>query len=127
MFAFIFSSAFQSVCYLGQWSAVLINVPNPGALRQSGNPNRTVGNGHSNNNNTKSNLNYALKRLGQNNPQNKHTLGGGEGACDEMRGGELRRLGVDGCIPDGGICVKVVFDFGCKSDNGVYFGKLEYV
>lgn len=40
-------------------------------------PSRTVGNGHCNNNNTKSNLNYALKRLGQNNPQNKHKWGGG--------------------------------------------------
>lgn len=121
MFAFISSSAFQSVCYLGQWSAVLINFPNTGALRQSGNPNRTVGNGHSNNNNnTKSNLNYALKRLGQNNPQNKHTLGGGEAAGDEMQGGELHRLCVEVFIPDGGIC-------GVKSDNSVYFGKLVYV
>lgn len=47
--------------------------------RQSGNPRGTVGDGRSNNNNTKSNLNYALKRLGQNNPQNKHKRGVGEG------------------------------------------------
>lgn len=86
MFAFIFSSTFQSLRYLGHWSAVLINFPNTGALRQSGNPSRTVGNGHSNDNNTKSNLNYALKRLGQNNPQNKHKWGGGEAACDQKQG-----------------------------------------
>lgn len=72
--------------YLGQWSAVLIIFPNTGALWQSGNPRRTEGNGHSNNNNTKSNLNYALKRLGQNNPQNKHKWGEGQAACDQMQG-----------------------------------------
>lgn len=51
-------------------------------------PSRTVGNEHCNNNNTKSNLNYALKRLGQNNPQNKHKRGGGGATCDRMQGGE---------------------------------------
>lgn len=54
-------------------------------------PSRTVGNEHCNNNNTKSNLNYALKRLGQNNPQYKHKRGGGDAACDQMQGGELHR------------------------------------
>lgn len=83
VFAFIFSSTFQSPLYLGHWSAVLINFPNTGAALRAGNPSRTVGNGHSNNNNTKSNLNYALKRLGQHNPQNKHKCGGGEVACDQ--------------------------------------------
>lgn len=86
-----------------------------------------MGNGHSNNNNTKSNLNYALKRLGQNNPQNKHKRGGGEAACDQMPGGELHRLCVDGFIPDGRDLCLVVFDFGCESDDGVYFGKPECV
>lgn len=38
-------------------------------------PGRTVGNGHCNNNNAKSNLNYALKRLGRNNPRHKHKTG----------------------------------------------------
>lgn len=96
MFAFIFSSTFQILCYLGQWSAVLINFPNTGALRQLGNPSRTVGKGHSNNNNTQSNLNYGLKRLGQNNPQNKHKCR--EGSCCAC---------VDVFIPDGGICVQL--------------------
>lgn len=123
MFDFIVSSTFQILCYVGQWSAVLINFPNTGGLRQSGNPSRTVGNGHSNNNNTKSNLNYALKRLGWNNPQNKHKWGGGKAARDQKQGGELRRLCVDVFIPDGGILCKVVFDFGRKSGDGVYFGK----
>lgn len=40
-------------------------------------PGRTVGSGHCNNNNAKSNLNYALKRLGRNNPRHKHKRGGG--------------------------------------------------
>lgn len=111
MFAYIF---IQSLRYLGQWSAVLINFTSTGALRQSGNPSRTVGNGHSNNNNTKSNLNYALKRLGQNNPQNKHKRGGGEAACDQMPGGELHRLCVDGFIPDGGICVWLCLILGVR-------------
>lgn len=74
---------------------------------QAGNPSRTVGNGHSNNNNTKSNLNYALKRLGQNNPQNKHQRGGGDAVCDQTQGGEQHRLCWDVFIPDGGICVKL--------------------
>ena len=60
-------------------------------------PSTTVGNGHCNNNNTKSNLNYALKRLGQNNPQNKHKRGGGDATCDQMQGGELQRC-VDALI-----------------------------
>lgn len=42
------------------------------------------GNGHCNNNNAKSNLNYALKRLGRNNPRHKHKRGGG--AHDQMQG-----------------------------------------
>lgn len=82
-----YSSNFQRLHYLGQWSAVLINFPNTGAVRQSGNPSRTVGNGHSNNNNVKSNLNYALKRLGQNNPQNKHKWGGGRPLVIKCREG----------------------------------------
>lgn len=86
-----------------------------------------MGNGHSNNNNTESNLNYVLKRLGQNNPQNKHKLGGGEAAHDQMQEGELGCLCVDVFTPDGGILCKVVFDLGCKSNDCVYFGKLEYV
>ncbi len=109
-----FSSTFQSRCYLGQWSAVLINFPNTGALRQSGNPSRTVGNGHSNNNNTKSNLNYALKRLGQINPQNKHKWGGGEAACDRTQGGERHRLCVDVFIPDGGIWTELCLILGVR-------------
>lgn len=114
MLAFIFSSTFQSLYYLAQWSAVLINFPNTEALHQSGNPSRTVENGHSNNNNTKFNLNYALKRLGQINPQNKHKWGGGEAACDQMQGGELHRLCVDVFIPDGGICVKLCLILGVR-------------
>lgn len=105
-----FSSTFQSLCYLGQWSTVLINFPNTGSLRQAGNLSRTVGNGHSNNNNTKSNLNYGLKRLGQSNPQNKHKRGGGEAACDQMRGGDRHCLCV--FIPRGGICVKLCLIWG---------------
>lgn len=70
------------------------------------NPSRTVGNGHSNNNNTKSNLNYALKRLGQNNPQNKHKRG--EEGSDQMEGG----CGV--FIPGGGICVKLCLILGVR-------------
>lgn len=58
-------------------------------------PSRTVGNEYCNNNNTKSNLNYALKRLGQYNPQNKHKRGGGDVTCDQMQGGELHHPCVD--------------------------------
>lgn len=109
MFAFIsfFSSTFKSPRYLGQWSAVLINFPN--AVERFGrarNPSRTVGNGHSNNNNTKSNLNYALKRLGQNNPQNKHKRG--EEGSDQMEGGS----GV--FIPGSGICGKLCLILGVR-------------
>lgn len=116
---YFFSSNFQRLHYLGQWSAVLINFPNTGAVRQSGNPSRTVGNGHSNNNNTKYNLNYALKRLGQNNPQNKHKWGGGRPFVIKCREGShiacvcmfvFLAVGfVESCV-----------DFWCKS--GVYFG-----
>lgn len=106
----IFSSTFQSLCYLGQWSAVLINFPNPGAQRQSGNPSGTVGNGHSNNNNTKPNLNYGLKRLGQNNPQNKHKRGGeGRGARPWSNAGRGDTVMLWGYFysTDSGICVKL--------------------
>ena len=119
VFAFVFSSTFQILRYLGRWSAVLINFSNTEALEQSGNPCRTVGNGHSNNNNTKSNLNYALKRLGQNNPQNIHKWGGGEVASDQIQGWDLKRLCVDIFFPDCGICVKLCF--GCTL--GVILGK----
>lgn len=90
-------------------------------------PSRTVGNGHcNNNNNTKSNLNYALKRLGQNNPHNIHKWGGGEAACHQ--GGARRRsVCVRGWLASWrwGRC-EVVFDFGCKNDESVYFGKWVY-
>lgn len=77
-------------------------------------PSRTVGNEHCNNNNTKSNLNYALKRLGQNNPQNKHKHGGGDTTCDQMQGGELHRTCVDVFLPDGGICGKLCLNLGVR-------------
>lgn len=84
--------------------------------RQSGNPRGTVGDGRSNNNNTKSNLNYALKRLGQNNPQNKHKrgVGEGEGARDQTQGVELHAslLCAHISIPGSGICVKMYLIFG---------------
>lgn len=111
---FTFSSTFQRLCYLGQWSAVLINFPNTGAVQKGGNPSRTVGNGHSNNNNRKSNLNYALKRLGQNNPRNKHKWGGGEVTRDQMQGREPHCRRVYVFIPDGGICVKLCLILGVK-------------
>lgn len=79
-------------------------------------PSRTVGNEHCNNNNANSNLNYALKRLGQNNPQNKHKRGGGDTTCDQIQGGELH-----GCVdvgffffPDGGICGKLCLILGVR-------------
>lgn len=100
LFPFTLSPTFQSLCYLGQWSTVLINFPNAGST-----PSRTVGNGHCNNNNRKSNLNYALKRLGQNNPLNKQKWGGGESACDRMQGGGS--VCVDAPLPDSGICVRL--------------------
>lgn len=77
-------------------------------------PSRTVGNEHCNNNNTKSNLNYALKRLGQNNPQNKHKRGGGGATCDQTQGGELQRTCVDVFGPDGGICGKLCLILGVR-------------
>lgn len=39
----LFPSTSQALCYLGQWSAVLINFPNTGAPRQSSNTSGTVG------------------------------------------------------------------------------------
>lgn len=127
-FAFIFfSSIFQSLSYLGQWSAVLINFPNTGALRQSGNPSRTVGNGHSNNNNTKSNLNYALKRLGQNNPQNKHKAGRRGGGSSWSNTGRGAASPVRGCFYSWWRDLRgVVFDLGCSGDDGVYFEEQQW-
>lgn len=77
-------------------------------------PSRTVGNEHCNNNNTKSNLNYALKRLGQNNPQYKHKRGGGGATCDQMQGGELHRCADAFSFPDGGICGKLCLILGVR-------------
>lgn len=60
-----------------------------------------MGNRHSNNKNTNYNLNYALKRLGLNNPQNKHKWAGEgcwDGAspvCFFLDGGDLRRVVLD--------------------------------
>lgn len=65
--------------------------------------------GHSNNKNTKNNLNYALKRLGQNNPQNKHKRAGGGAAM------ELPLLRVEAFF----------LDSGDLSFEGVYFGEPE--
>lgn len=73
-----------------------------------------MGNEHCNNNNTKSNLNYALKRLGQNNPQNKHKHGGGDTTCDQMQGGELHRTCLDVFLPDGGICGKLCLNLSVR-------------
>lgn len=72
--------------------------------------------GHSNNKNTKYNLNYALKRLGQNNPQNKHKRAGGGAAM------ELLLLCVEAFFLDSGDLRRVVLDL---SFEGVYFGEPE--
>lgn len=88
-------------------------------------PSRTVGNEHCNNNNTKSNLNYALKRLGQNNPQYKHKRGGGGRhvwSNAERRTTCMCRF-VFFFFSWWWDLWKIVFDFGCKNDEGVYFGK----
>lgn len=87
-------------------------------------PSRTVGNGHCNNNNRKSNLNYALKRLGQNNPLNKHKWGGGESACDRMQGGGPACVDVP--LPDSGICVRLCLILGVRMMMVFIFGKWEY-
>lgn len=92
-------------------------------------PSRTVGSGHCNNNNAKSNLNYALKRLGQNNPRHKHKRGGGR---SRSTAGMLGGWAGEAASPP--LCVDVppsrrwdlstvVLIFGCKDDEGVYFGK----
>lgn len=94
-------------------SRAVVNSFNQFSKRRS-TPSRTVGNGHCNNNNTKSNLNYAVKRLGQNNPLNKHQWRGGAASCDQTQGGELHRLCVAVSLPNGGICVKLCLILGVR-------------
>lgn len=118
-------SSSLSLYYLGQWSAVLINFPNTGALQQSGNPSRTVGNGHSNNNNTKYNQNYGLKRLGQSNPQYKHkTREDGSPPVIKCRDGSCVSSTFGAFILGYGDLCEIMFDL---SFDGVYFEKQEYV
>lgn len=80
-------------------------------------PSRTVGNEHCNNNNTKSNLNYALKRLGRNNPQYKHKRGGGGRhvwSNAERRATYMCRFVLVFFVPDGGICGKLCLILGVR-------------
>lgn len=116
-------SSSASLGYLGQWSAVLINFS--GALQQPGNPSRTVGYGHSNNNNTKYNLNYGLKRLCQNNPQNKHKKRkDGRSLVIKWRDGSSVSSAFGAFIPGGGDLWEIVFDL---RFDGVYFEKQGYI
>lgn len=90
-----------------------------------------MGSGHCNNNNAKSNLNYALKRLGRNNPRHKHKRGGGALTinCRDVgwAGGRVRQRPLPSVwtflLPGRCDLSTVVLIFGCKDDAVVYFGK----